>query len=281
LKILGRLADGVGPDEAQAQVAALGRRLAAEFPDTHGRLEAQVVPFGTSEWNLPQGGIRATPGFYAIQLLCLVLLLVACANVAMLIFARTATRFRELAIRTALGAGRARVVSQMFIESLLLASAATALGLPAYSWAIRRLQGIIVEGDGTQPAYWIDLGVTTKTVLWSLLFATATAGVVGILPALKVTGKRVQQTIQKAQAGRSGIRFGGVTGALIVADVAIAVTAVGFAMGLWGRVRASSGGQDLDGIAAEQFLGTTLIPTFHPAYLLRNPSAKREVWDVM
>lgn len=236
LRLFGRLADGVSTEEAQAQVEALGRRMATEFPESHARLRAEVVRFGTADWNLPKGGIRAWPGFLAIQLLCLVLLLVACANVAMLIFARSVTRFRELSIRAALGAGRTRLVSQMFVECLVLALAATAIGIPAYGWLLRQLQRVIVEGDQTQPTYWLHLGMTPKAALWGVLLAVLSATLVGVFPALQVTGRHLGRGIKEARAGHARTRFGGVTSVLIVADVAITVTAVGFAVGLWGRV---------------------------------------------
>lgn len=258
IQLFGRLAPGVSPRSAQAEVSAAGQRLAREFPESNQRLNAEVLPWGLAAWGMPAGGLRAMPGMFIVYLLCFVLLLVACANVAMLIFARSATRFRELAIRSALGAGRLRIVSQMFVESLVLAVGSAALGLIGLSWALRRLQGWILQQDQADATYWVDLGITADAVGWALLFALISAVVVSVGPALKVTGRRIQENIQRAGAGRSGIRFGGITGALIVADVAIVVTAVGFGIGLWDRVRDSGRDTAQVGIEADEFLRTAL-----------------------
>ena len=80
--------------------------------------------------------------------------------------------------------------------------------------------------------YWLSLQVTREAVLWALVWAVLSATVAGVVPALRITGKKVQRNIQRAEAGRSGIRFGGVTSALIMADVAISVVVVGVAVGL-------------------------------------------------
>ena len=111
--------------------------------------------------------------------------------------------------------------------------------------------------------YWTDLGVTRVTVVWALSLAVFSAAVVGVVPALKLTGKTLQQNIQRAAAGRSGIRFGGVSSALIITDVALAVATVGVAVALWDGVMApSQGTNDL----SEQFLSAEFdIPEVEPA----------------
>jgi putative ABC transport system permease protein len=260
LLVMGRLSDGVEAVDVEAEASTLLQGLAAEFPDRYGRLRAEVVPFGIGHMALPTGGPGAIPGFFILQLLCLALLLVACANVAMLVFARTATRLRELAIRTALGAGRTRVVSQMFVESLVLAVAAAGVGLIGYRVLIEWLDAYVATSASVESMpYWFHLGLTVEVALWALALAVLSATVVGVLPALRVTGRAIQQSIQRAQAGRFGMRFGGVTGALIVADVAIAVTAVGFALGLGSRLEATAAGRDLVGIPAEEYLTTMVM----------------------
>lgn len=210
LHVFGRLTEGVAPETAQAEVTTAGRRMAMEFPVRNSRLRAEVVPFGVSAMNLPRGGSGALPGFFLFQVLCWVILLVSCANVAMLIFARTATRFRELAIRSALGAGRGRIVSQMFVESLVLTLSAAALGLAIYNWMLGRLLAAVAAAEWLEGIpYWFDLGVSVRTVAWALVFALLSAVAVGAVPALMVTGKRVQRSIQEAGTGRSRMRFGG------------------------------------------------------------------------
>lgn len=254
LAIFGRLADGTSPDHAQTELSTVGRRLALEFPNAYDRVQPEVTPFSSIILNASKGGIRAEPGFYLIQLLALLLLVVACSNVGMLIFARTATRSSELAVRTALGASRARIVAQVFTESLVLAVSAAGVGLLILQWVPGRLLSVV---PGELP-YWIDTGVTRGTVLWTISLAVVSAAVAGVVPALMVTGKAIQKSIRAGKAGRSGIRFGGLSSALIIADVALAVAVVGFAVGLAEHSLWTANADDAIGIQAEQYLSVQL-----------------------
>lgn len=265
LRVFGRLAQGASEEEAQAEVGAVGLRLAAEFPDARGRLRAEVVPFGLSAVGLPRGGLESLPGFYFFQLLALALLLVASANVALLVFARTATRFRELALRAALGASRTRLVSQLFVETLVLAVLAAAVGLAACDWILGHLRSAILATDATLP-YWLTLGVTREAVVRALVLGVLSATVAGVVPALRITGRRSRPSVQIKEAGASGIRFGRGTSALIIADVAIAVAVVGFALGLADRTRIATAADELVGIPAEEYLAAALtLPASAPA----------------
>jgi predicted permease len=221
--VFGRLADGVSDDEARAEAAALG---ASPRPEQ--------VPFGsssvvvTSFWVAMMGDVRGDSEFVVVQLLALLVLVIACANVAMLIFARTVRRSMELAVRTALGASRARIISQLFVEALLLAVLAAGTGLFIGDQILLRILEAPFEAVGW-PA-WLDLGVRKGTVVQALALAAVSAVLAGVVPALRVTGKSLQPTLQRAAAGRPGLRFGGVSSALIVGDVTIAVVAACFAI---------------------------------------------------
>jgi predicted permease len=259
LELLGQLAVGASAEEAQKEVAASAHRMAEAFPESNARLNAEVVRFGVSELRLPAGGWRTLNDDRILRALALILLGVACTNVAMLVFARTATRFRELAIRTALGASRRRIVAQMFVESLVLALGAAGLGLLAFQWLAVRIESMLLAAESIRfPPYWLDFGLTWEMVVGALLVAVLSASLAGVLPALKVTGTRIQESIQRAQAGRSGIRFGGVTGTLIVADVAIAVAVVGLAVGMAGQLRETMNAEERVGIPAEEYLAVEL-----------------------
>jgi predicted permease len=260
LWIFGRLAEGVTESDAQAQIVALGRRMSEAFPDERGGLRAEVVPFGLTLLFMPRQSFVTIPQFYVVQLAALLLLGIACANVAMLVLARAATRFRELAVRTALGASRRRVLSQMFAETLVLTLLATGLGLLVsdrlYGWLFRQL--VVADGGAPVFPYWLDFGVTGEVVLWGIALAVLSAVTAGVLPAMKVTGRGVQQSIQRLSTGRSGLRFGGLTSVLIVLDVAVTVAAVGFGAVMANRLLEPGRRLDLVGIPAEEYLAVTV-----------------------
>jgi len=171
----------------------------------------------------------------------------------MLVFARTATRFRELAVRTALGASRGRILSQIFVETLLLALLAAGVGVVSIDWALGRVNLAAIAGEAALP-YWLSLRVTGRTLAWALVLAGVSATVAGVVPALRITGNKIQQRVQEGGAGASGVRFGGVTGALVVADIALSVTVVGFALALAGRLSDRPAAEALAGIPAEEYL---------------------------
>ncbi|MHB1194647.1 MAG: ABC transporter permease [Longimicrobiales bacterium] len=253
VRVFGRLSEGVSPEAAQVELTAVGRPAIADIPEASARLQPEVVPFGMSFIGLPRGGLHSLPEFRYFQILAWMLLLVACGNVAMLVFARTATRFRELAVRTALGASRARIISQMFVEALLVAVLAAGLGVLSISWLLGRINLAALAGETGLP-YWFSLDVSGATLVRALILAGVSATVAGVIPAIKITGRGIQQSIKRAESGRSGIRFGGVTSALIVADVAISVAAVGVALGLANRMMDRRAADALAGIPAEEYL---------------------------
>ncbi|MGE3190381.1 MAG: ABC transporter permease, partial [Vicinamibacterales bacterium] len=258
LVIVGRLAPGASAAGAQAQLSALGHREASGTADARAALVPEVVPY--SYWSAlvmggPRGGIRATPEYYLSQALTLGLLVVACVNVGLLIFARTASRSEELAVRTALGASRARIVTQLFTESLVLAALSAGLGLVLIDRLPALLIGLATRG---QMPFWIDLGVGRETVFWTVALAVLSAAVVGIAPALRITGRSVRHHIQHARASRSGRGFGGASGVLIVADVAIAVATVGLAAGLSYQLGQSLDGRAATGVDAARYLAAEL-----------------------
>ena len=215
LTVFGRLADGASMDDARAELEMVGARLAAEDPETHGRLRPRVGQYTEMFWGIDTGD-RA--GVYLGELAALALLMIVCGNVGTLILARTAARSGEIAVRTALGASRRRIVTQLFVESLLLAVGSAGLGLLLADFIAVRFQR---ELPFVAP-FWLDFGVRPRTVVFALSVAALCAVVSGVLPALRATGRGVGVSLQRATAG-SGIRFGRASTLLIVAEVALAV----------------------------------------------------------
>ncbi len=249
VRIVGRLADGVTAERAQAELEATARLDVAGESATRARLLPEVVPFGFQYMGLPRGGLDALPEYRFVQLLMLTLLLVACGNVAMLVYARTATRAREMAMRTALGASRARIVTQIFVETVVLSTLAAASGVLGIDWLLRHVNLAVLAGESALP-YWLSIGMTWETMLQAIALAMVSATLAGVAPALRITGRWVQQTL------RSGARtrFGGWIGALVVADIAVAVAVVGLALSIGRHANAMLANDRSTGIAAAEFL---------------------------
>jgi len=253
VQVLGRLADGVSAQQAQAELSSQSPPLTSAASTNEARerarLRAEVVPFGLLFLSLPSGGLASLPEFRWVQALMFVLLLVACGNVAMLVFARTATRLRELAIRTSLGASRARIVSQIFVEALVLAVIAAGVGVLVFDWALGSVNLASLAGESALP-YWLSLDLTLETALSALAFAAVSATVAGVVPAIAITGRSISQNIR----GGSRVRFGRLTGALVVADIAVSVAAVGMAFAVSGHATDLQAANRATGIPASEYL---------------------------
>src|SRR4029078_8941949 len=158
LVVFGRLSDGVTADSAQAELQALTSSLAPGDPDSFDRLRAAVLPAWHLTFDFPSpAALRALPEFSLVQVLMLAPLLVACVNVGLLVLARTSTRASEFAVRTALGASRGRILSQVFAALSVLAGVGAGAGLLILGWLPARL----LTAAGITLPYWIDTGLTT------------------------------------------------------------------------------------------------------------------------
>jgi predicted permease len=223
LRVFGRLADGLSLKEAQAEVATVGDRMATASPQTHGKRRPRVVPYTHAyigingpEMELAMRGVQFGVGL---------MLLIVAVNVAILVYARTATRMGEIAVRTALGASRARVVSQLFVEALVPSVAAAAIGLAILHVALRMIRTALAnDADGAgRMTFLVDFRVTPAVILYVTLLAILAAVIAGVLPALKATGKRVQQGLQQFSVRGAGVQLGPTWTAMIVLQVAVAV----------------------------------------------------------
>lgn len=224
LLVFGRLADGVSREEAALELETVGGRLAQEWPETHQRLRPELVSASLLTFGARAAGLSTTWEMLLIQLFSFSVLAVACGNVGVLILARTATRTNEISVRTALGASRTRILSQLFTESLVLSMGATAVGLfLAQALTARYAKGLL----GESLPYWFDLGISPRTAVLAMGLAAACAVVAGVLPAVTATSPNVQQTLQRNAAG-TNVRFGAFTTLLVVAEVALSVGFLSF-----------------------------------------------------
>jgi predicted permease len=170
-------------------------------------------------------------GLATTHLPILLVLIVACTNVGTLVYARTATREAEIAVRHALGASRGRIVGQLFIEALVLAAVATVAGLATTDLLMRWLFAYLSGLDQRLP-FWIQPGLKFTTVIYAALLAVTAAAILGVLPALKATGSRIQGQLKNLGAGGSTLRFGKVWTAAMIAQVALTVICIPPAIGI-------------------------------------------------
>jgi len=229
LRVFGRLAPGATLPEAQAETTTLAQQLSAELPERYEHLAPEVLPYAESvlgNFSAADDTLRTL--VYSINAFPALFLILVCGNVGLLMFARAATRERELLVRNALGAGRGRIVLQLFAEALVLGALALALGLAAAGFALEwALDAFYGAGDkmfesATAP-FWVDSALSTTTVLYACLLTLLAAAIAGILPALKVTGRRMESRLRQASAAAGGPRFGFTWQFLIVAQIAATV----------------------------------------------------------
>jgi len=217
LRLFARLAPGASLAEAQAELTTWGRRAAADFPSTHQYLRPRVMPYAQSVALISGSELFVTRASYGFFVMLVVLI---CGNVALLMFARAATREGEIIIRNALGASRGRIVGQLFAEALVLLGVAAAAGLWAAGLGVRLLVHAIEANSGQRLPFWFHADLSPWTVLYAVGLTVLGAAVAGVLPALKVT-RGLQARLRQAAAGAGGLRFGGIWTAVIVAQIAV------------------------------------------------------------
>ena len=215
-QVIGRLKPSVTLDQAQAEVAHVARLVEQEFPDANRGHGAQVIGLHemiTGEAQLPLLTLFGAVGF---------VLLIACANVANLLLSRAATRQREMAIRTALGASRWRLIRQTLTESLLLAIFGGGVGLLAAFWLVTLFSKITAVNIPRLETIRIDGRVLLATFGFSILTGVLT----GLAPAWRNSEPRLYQWIKTGMRGASILGNPGrrrISSALVIAEVALAV----------------------------------------------------------
>jgi putative ABC transport system permease protein len=210
---IGRLKPGVRLEQAQTEMSAIASRQdALNLPEMRGTLSL-LVPFIETAVGPVRPLMRLLAGAVVL------VLLIACGNVASLLIARSAGRVHEMGVRAALGAQRARLARQLLSESLLLSIAGGGLGA-LLSFAALRILARLNPGD--IPRFG-EISVDGRVLIFALLISVGTGLVSGILPAL--TSSRVSPSELWRQGGGRGIAGGSLRtrNSLIVADVALAV----------------------------------------------------------
>jgi len=214
LTIFGRLRDGIGAGEAQAEMATIANRMGRQFPATHEGLSARVYPFVETEMAPNTATI-----LYLMLGVVSFALLIACANVANLLLARAAGRTRETAIRTALGARRSRIVIQHLLESLVLAAIGGGMGMGIAVFGVRYFARATA---GIINAFWIDFRVDVPVMMFATALVAVAAVLAGIIPGLRASSANVAELLKDSSAGTTGLRIGRLARSLVGVEVALA-----------------------------------------------------------
>lgn len=239
--VLGRLKPGLTVDQAQAELDVAGRRLEQDYPTTNTGLRFKVTPLR----DFYVGDVRPYLWFLFGAVGCV--LLIACTNVASLLLGRSMVRQREVALRTALGATRWRIIRQLLAESLVLSSIGGLLGL-ASAWLWIYAIGFLIR---VQLPSWIKVGVDWRVVLFTLGTSLATGVVSGLLPALQVSRPDINKLLKEGSKGSSGATHY-LRQALVVSEIAFSLVLL---VGAFLMVRSFIRLQQTDlGFKAEQLL---------------------------
>jgi predicted permease len=218
LGVVGRLRPDISLAAAQAELSTLAQQLAQEHPESNRGWNVRAEHF--TDWAV------SGPRPYLLLLLGAVgfLLLIACTNVANLLFTQATARGREIAVRSALGATRGRIVRQLLAEGLVLALAAGVLGLLLASWGLALVSGTMPPDLAQNLPGWANLRIDRTALAFTLLISVGVGLVCGLAPALGLTRPGLTSALKEGGRGTTfGVRSGRSRHVLVVSQVALAL----------------------------------------------------------
>ncbi len=215
VSILGRLNDGVSEDQAALEISGIARQLSQEYPESNEGIGASLMDFVAV-----QNGQEITTLFGSMMVAVLLVLMVACANVANLLLARAAMRSKEAAIRTAMGGSTFRVVLPFFAEAVVLSVAGALVGIGIAYVAVSKFDAVTV-GSLTGRPYFMVFEINLVVIAFVAGLAVLTSLLAGAAPAFQVARADVNAVLKDESRGSSSFNLGKLSKILVVAEVAL------------------------------------------------------------
>lgn len=214
---IARLKDGVSSAVALADVTRIARDLEIQYPDSNRNQGAFVAPLS----EVIVGDVKPI----LLLLLCgaALLLLIACINVASLLLVRSETRRRELSVRRALGATRARLISQFVIEGLVIVVIGSVAGLVTSHWAMQILKGLIPTDMMSGMPYLSDLGLNSRVLIFTIALAGFAAALFSLTPAFRLSSLDVREGMAEGGRGSAGKVWTRIGSKLVVLELTTAM----------------------------------------------------------
>ena len=212
LEVIARLKPGITLEQAQAEMTTIAARLQQKYPATNTSIGAVVTPLHEQVVGKIKAALLVLLGAVAF------VLLIACANVANLLLARAAVRQKEIALRLALGASRARLIRQFLTESVLLASLGGMVGLLFSLAGLSVLKGFIPPNISQAQ----NISIDAKVLMFTMLVSLVTGLIFGLAPALQAAHFNLNDTLKESgRDSAAGSRGNRIRGLLVISEVAV------------------------------------------------------------